>query len=595
MALGLFGLVLFCYWPALRGAILWDDPAHIPRPDLQSWAGLARIWTDIRATQQYYPVLFSAFWMEHRLWGEVPAGAAWWAASLFAVHPVCVESVAWITEQKNTLSLVFYLAAALVYLDFVARRRARSYIFATLLFLGALGSKTVTVTLPVALLLVLWWKQGRLAGRRDVLPLVPWFGFSLVSGLLTSYLERTFIGADVVVFHLTAVQRLLLAGRVAWFYVGKLVWPFDLNFFYPKWDVAAEAAGWAGYVGAGIAVTAGLWALRRRVPGALTAWLVYLAGLFPILGFFKVFFFGFTYVNDHFQYLPMLGMLAGAAGGAALLLERAPRGVRRAGLALGAVVVATLALASHRQSRLYRDNETLARDVIARNPASWIAREILATTLAKAPDRHAEAIAEFEEVLRLNPDFAEAHYGLGVELARLPGRRADALAAYARALELRPDFAEAHNNLGLMLAADPNRRADAIAHFEAALRVKPDHALAHANLADVLVKSADRLPEAMAHYHEALRLRPDLVWVRCHFAFLLSHLPGKQEEALAQYAEALRLDPDSIDAHNGLAIAYVMLGRTADARREWETVLRLDPGQEAARRNLRRLDEHAGR
>ena len=217
-----FGLVLACYWPALHGGLVWDDEGHVTRPDLRSWAGLGRIWFEVRATQQYYPVLHSAFWIEHRLWGDATLGyhlmnvllhassccllalvlqrlldgqraqqacaptgiidgntagrgagmlrppmassyaAAWMAALVFAVHPVCVESVAWISEQKNTLALVFYLLAAWVYLDFDSRRRRRSYGLALLLFLLALGTKSVTATLPAAILVVLWWRNGRL-------------------------------------------------------------------------------------------------------------------------------------------------------------------------------------------------------------------------------------------------------------------------------------------------------------------------------------------------------------------------------------------------------------------------------------------------
>ncbi|HTH47387.1 MAG TPA: tetratricopeptide repeat protein [Candidatus Limnocylindria bacterium] len=631
MPLLLLALVLACYWPALHGGILWDDPAHIPRRDLRSWSGLWRIWTDVKSTQQYYPVLFSAFWVEYRLWGDQtlgyhlvnvalhttsccllawllrrlwqsrielrptavaisPAGA-WFAAALFAVHPVCVESVAWMTEQKNALSLVFYLAAALVYLDFDRNRRPSRYALATVLFLFALGAKTVTVTLPVSLLVVLWWRWGGLRWRRDVMPLAPWFAFSLVSGLLTSWLERHVIGADLVVFDLSIVQRVLLAGRVLWFYVGKLVWPVDLNFFYPKWDVPAEASNWAAYVVAGLAVTIGLWLLRRRWPGLLAAWLVYVAGLFPILGFFKVFFFGFTYVNDHFQYLPALAPLAAVGGAVGLVLAHPRRSLRVAVVGLAVTVVGLLAVGANRQSRNYRSNEELARSVLARNPSSWIARAILASTLAKLPDRHEEALAEFQAAIRLNPDYPEAHIGLGVELARLPGRRDDAIAEYQRAIALRFDQPEAHHNLGLELARTPGRTADAIAEFETALRIKPDYEMAHANLADVYARFPEHVPEAMAHYHEALRLNPGLLWVRCRLAFLLSRLPGKQDEALAEYRTVLQIDPDYIDAHNGLGLLYAMTGRVVDARREWETVLRLDPSMESARRNLRRLDE----
>src|SRR5664280_1796549 len=596
LALLVFGLLLACYWPALRGGILWDDPAHITRPELRSWSGLGRIWTDVRATQQYYPVLFSAFWIEHRLWGDstfgyhllnvvlhatsccllalglrrlwstqslpvqpgaiaervVPAGAEWFAAVLFAAHPVCVESVAWITEQKNTLSLVFYLLAGLAYLEFAAHRRLRWYVTASALFLLALGSKSITVTLPAALLVVFWWKNAKLSWRREIGPLIPWFLTAAAMGLFTSWVERKVIGAEGAEFELSIVQRTLLAGRAVWFYVGKLVWPTRLNFFYPRWEIPADAAIWLAYLAAGLAVTAVLWAIRRRTRGALAGWLIYVGSLVPILGFFKVFFFRFSYVNDHFQYLASLGFIATAAGGAAVALERAPPWGRAAGRALCVVAVIGLAVLANRQSRLYHDNETLFRATIAENPGSWMAHNILAVTLSKAPDRHAEAIAEYEEALRLHPDSPDAHFGLGVELVRLPGRRAEAIAQYERALQLRPGYAEAHNNLGLELSKDPGRASEAMEHYEAALRVKPDFAEAHGNLANLLAGMPGRLPEAMAHYQEALRINPDIAWVHCRLAFCMSQIPGHESEALAQYGEALRIQPDYIDAHNAL-------------------------------------------
>lgn len=671
----ILALVLVCYWPALNGGILWDDPAHITKTDMRTWAGLGRIWTDLRATQQYYPVLFSAFWLESRLWGDatlgyhlvnvglhaisccllaallrrlwsmppktlVPAGTEWFAAALFAVHPVCVESVAWISEQKNTLSLLFYLLAGWFYLNFAAQRRWRSYALATGLFLLAIGSKTVTVTLPAALLVVLWWKQGKLSWRRDVVPLIPWFVLAGAMGLFTSWFEKNWIGASGAAFELTFVQRLLLAGRVLWFYFGKVVWPSNLMFFYPRWNVAGEATGWVGYLIAAVLVTIGLWFMRRRARGPLASWLLYAGSLFPALGFFNVYPFLFSYVADHFQYLASAGLIAAITGGCGVVLEAlgrkvsapsadavgealrrdgvshgANRGikpllqpdpsgsaithsglaVRIAGMTVGSGVVLIFAFLTHFQASLYQNNETLFRENIARNPSAWMAHHNLALTLARAPDQHEEAMREFREVLRLKPDFPDSHYGLGLELARIPGRRAEAIAEYERAIELRPIYAEAHNALGFELARQPGREAEAIAHFEAALRVKPQLADVHANLADALVKFPDRLPEAMAHYTEALHLNPNLAWVHCHFAFQLAHLPGRQEEALAHYQEALRLQPNSIDAHNGLAIAYILMNRPADARREWETVLKIDPTQDAARRNLRRLDEMEGR
>jgi tetratricopeptide (TPR) repeat protein len=635
----IFGLVFVCYGPALNGGVLWDDPAHLTRPDLRTWDGLWRIWTELRATQQYYPVLFSAFWIEHRLWGDhtlgyhlvnvvlhatsacllagvlrrlwamphapvlrpapvsydPPAGAEWFAAAVFAVHPVCVESVAWISEQKNTLSLMFYLLAAWSYLGFTVRRRARCYGLATALFLLAVGSKTATVTLPAALLVILWWKQGRIGWRRDVVPLLPWFGVAVAMGLFTSWFERRWIGAEGAEFALSAMERVLLAGRILWFYVGQLLWPTELSFFYLRWDVAAESGGWIGYLVAAIAVTIGLWMFRTRARGPLAGWLLFAGSLFPALGFFNVYPFLFSYVADHFQYLPSLGAIAAVTAGGAAALVRGPEWLRRWGAVACVGVIVVLAVAARRQSALYQDNETLFRATVARTPSAWMAHQILASTLAKTPGRQAEAIEAYREVLRLKPDHPDAHFGLGVELARLPGKKDEAMLAYQRAIELRPAFAEAHHALALELARQPGRLEEAVTHLEAALRAKPRFAEAHASLADLLVKSPRRLPEAMAHYQEALHLNPNLAWVHCRLAFQLAQLPGRQSEALAHYHTALRIEPDYIDAHNGLAIAYLIMGQPAEARREWETVLRIDPTQEAARRNLRRLDEEERR
>jgi tetratricopeptide (TPR) repeat protein len=634
-----FGLVLICYWPALRGAMLWDDPAHVTRPELRSWTGLGRIWTDLHATQQYYPVLFSAFWVEHRLWGDstlgyhlvnlllhatsccllavllrrlwsapaggaaaadsrgVPAGAEWFAAILFAVHPVCVESVAWISEQKNTLSLVFYLLAGLVYLDFAARRRSRSYAWASVWFLLALGSKSVTATLPAALLVVLWWKNGKLTWRREVAPLLPWFLVAIGSGLFTAWVERRLIGAEGVRFALSTVQRVLLAGRVIWFYLGRLFWPVDQAFFYIRWDVAAAAAGWVGYLAAAVAVTAGLWIIRRRSRGPLSraataglaGWLLFVGSLFPALGFFNVYPFVFSFVADHFQYLASISLIAAAAAGIALGLAGLPPWLRGAGRAACCAVILLFAWLANRQSRLYVNNETLFRATIARNPSSWMAHHILAVTLSRAPDRHAEAIAEYEEALRLNPDYPDVHLGLGVELARLPGRKSDAIAEYERAVQLRPRYVEAHNNLGLELARLPGRTAEAIAHYETALRLKPDFAEAHANLGDALAQLPGRQAEAVAHYEAALRIKPGLAWAHCHLAFVLSRTPGRETEAIAHSEEALRLKPDYVDAYNALAITYVQLGRPDQAKAQWEAALKIDPANETIQQNLQLL------
>ncbi len=635
----IFLLVLACYWPALSGAVLWDDPAHIPRPELRTWAGLGRIWFDLRSTQQYYPVLFSAFWFEHQLWGDhplgyhlvnvvfhassccvfalllrrlwsrpalatgggnatgfpVPAHAAWLAALLFAVHPVCVESVAWITEQKNTLSLLLYLLAALVYLDYAERRQPAQYAGAFVLFLLALGSKTVTATLPGALLVVLWWKHGRLSWRRDVVPLLPWFLAAAGVGLLTSWVERKVIGAEGASFDLSALERLLLAGRTIWFYLGKLAWPSNLMFFYPRWDVPAAGLGWIGYLLAAAAVTIGLWTLRRRTRGPLAGWLLFVGGLAPVLGFFNVFFFQFSYVNDHFQYLACLGPIAAAAAGVAWALALAPGWMRLAGKIGCGVLLVTLVFLSQRQSALYHSNEVLFRDAVARNPDSWMGHHILGFALAKTADGHAEAAAHFQEAIRLNPAYPDAYLYLAIELSRLPGRSPDAIKLLEHAIELRPRYIEAHNALGVELARQPARLPEAISHYEEALRLKPDFSEAHFNLANALANQPGRQSDAVLHYQQAIRLNPDFARAHCALAFLLSRTPGQADEAIRHYEEALRLNPRFLEAYNGLGIVYAQLGQLDRARAQWEAALRIEPGFESARRNLRLLDQNTGR
>ena len=324
---------------------------------------------------------------------------AWLAALLFALHPVCVESVAWIAEQKNTLSAVLYFCAALAYLRFDADRRGRGYALATGLFLLALLTKTVTATLPAALLVVFWWKRGRLSWRRDVAPLAPWFALAGAAGWVTAWFERTRIGAQGADFALTLVQRCLLAGRVIWFYLGKLFWPADLIFIYPRWTVdASQAWQWLFPLGA-LALLAGLWLGRRR--GAVAGLLFFVGTLFPALGFINVFPFTFSFVADHFQYLACAGILALVSAGLVSLMSRLPVWSRRM---LVALLLAALGILTWRQSTMYRDISTLYETTLARNPSCWLAHNNLAKVLANA-GRVAEAIPHLEQALRLRPGF----------------------------------------------------------------------------------------------------------------------------------------------------------------------------------------------
>ncbi len=604
--------VLFCYLPALGGGFIWDDDAHVTKAGLRSLHGLWRIWFEPGATQQYYPVLHSAFWIEHRLWGESALGyhlanaafhaaAAWLlvlalrrlafpapvlAGLLFALHPVCVESVAWISEQKNTLSAVFYLGAALAYLRFDETRRRSAYACALALFVLALLTKTVAATLPAALLVVFWWRRGRLGWRRDTAPLLPWLFAGAACGLFTAWAERKLIGAEGADFALTALQRALLAGRAVVFYASKVVWPANLTFIYPRWTIDPRDAGAYLYPIAVLALLGALALLARRRRGPVAGLLFFAGTLFPAVGFVNVYPFLFSFVADHFQYLASIGIIVPAAW----CLDRAASGIpagARARACLLLAAPAALGALSWRQCRIYRDADTLYRATLARNPSAWLAHNNLAVLLGRDPHRQQEAVSEYEAALRLKPDHWAAHNNLGGALLRMPGRSADAVAEFEAAIRLNPGFADAHNNLGVALGRIAGRLPEAIWHVREALRIQPDNDLAHFNLGNLLMLQPGSSGEAIAQYEAALRLAPDNPEYHLNLANALALAPGRLVDAAAEYREALRLRPDYMKAHSDLGAALArMPGRASEAIPEFEAAVRLAPGNAQVHANL---------
>lgn len=610
-----FLVVLACYWPALNGALLWDDPAHVTRPELRDWAGLLRIWTEPGATQQFYPVLHTAFWIEHRLWGDaplpyhllnvllhslnsvllalglrrlwqwkaptnsIPNGTEWLAALLIAVHPVCVESVAWISEQKNTLSTAFCLLALLNFIEFANSRRRTSWWIATAFFALAVGTKSVTAVLGPALLVLAWWRHGRLEWRRDVVPLLPWLVLGFAAGLTTAWIEREWIGADGEAYALSWVQRTLLAARCLWFYLSSLAWPSDLTFFPERWDVPSESPGWIAHLAGAIGITIALWLLSKRSRGPLCSWLLYCGALFPALGFFNVFPFAFSYVADHFQYLPAFSMVASIVTAGALAVRRLPVSGYWLLPCAAVIVSVVLGRVAHRESRLYVSNEVLFRANIERNPRSWMAHHILGLELSRMPGRGDEALVHIREAIRLNPDYPDSHLALGIELMKRPGSREEALAAYGRALQLRPYFAEAHSALAVDLAKQPGRLDDALHHFEEALRIRPLRPEIHANYANALARDPARLPKAIAHFEEALHLKPDYAKALNDYGVVLARLPDRRLAAVAKFEQALTFEPGYHEARYNLAATLSEIpGRESDAISQYERILGSDPG-----------------
>jgi len=610
---GIVVAVFLAYQPAWGAGFIWDDDAHVTKPALRSLQGLRRIWFDLGATQQYYPFLHSAFWFEHRLFGDAAAGYhlltiglhaanavlvglllrrlnfrwAWLAAALFALHPVMVESVAWISEQKNTLSGFFYLTAAAAWLRFDGSRRRRWYALALALFVFGLLSKTVTATLPAALLVVFWWRRGRLSWRRDALPLLPFFALGAVAGLFTAWVERTLIGAQGALFTFSPDARVLIAGRAIFFYLGKLLWPADLIFVYPRWDVVHAAAWQYVFPTAAAIVIFLLWRLRGRTRGPLAGALFFGGTLFPVLGFFNVFPFLFSFVADHFQYLASLGAIITAAGGMEWVGRRAGLPAARA---LGLAVLALLGLLTWRQSHMYRDAEQLYRTTIARNPASWLAYNNLGAKLAQ-DGRHAEALGYYESALRLNPDASLLHSNYGMAFFKL-GRLPEAVAEYEEALKLLPNNFETHGNLADALYQQ-GRVAEAVRHYETAMRLKPQDPVVRGNLGVVLLKEGR--PQAAAEFlREAVRLDASYARARVNLGAALTEL-GRPQEAIAELQEAIRLDPKTPDAQCNLGIAYFAVGRTQEAIALLQEAVRTQPGSAAAHHSLGSALSRTGR
>jgi tetratricopeptide (TPR) repeat protein len=522
-ALAILIATLAVYMPAMQGGFVWDDDAYVTQNvNLRDVAGLQKIWLHPTSPSQsipvqYYPVVHTLFGLEHHLGGGRAIGyhvvnvllhalnaillwillrrlalpGALLAASIFALHPVHVESVAWITELKNVLSASLYLLSALAYLRFSnldgcnpsSRGKWVAYVLALVLFVLALLSKTVTATLPVVLALVIWWKRGRLT-RGDVAALVPMLALGFAFGLLTVYLERTHVGASGALWSLTFPQRVLVAGRALGFYIGKLVVPVNLTFIYPRWTIDA-GAWWQYLFPASVFLFAyTLWSDRERLGrGPFTALACFIVTLFPALGFFNVFPMLYSFVADHFQYLASAGLIALISAALASTLKRP------AFVAVSCAILLALGALTWRQGGVYKDLETLWRDTLSKNPSCWMAHVNLGKMLSLRGDS-AEAVLHYQQALMIWPGDAGARNNLAIELANA-GQMDAAIGQLQEAIRLWPGYVDARCNMAIFLTGQ-GRTQEAIAQYRQVLQIRPDHALARENLNRLLSESGTR-------------------------------------------------------------------------------------------------------
>ena len=595
------------YLPAWNGKPIWDDNAHITQPELRSWHGLVEVWTQVGATQQYYPLVHSVFWIEQKLWGDSVLGyhliniflhgfaaivllqillrlkvpGAWLAAGLFALHPIQVESVAWISEIKNTLSGLFFFCSILAYLNFDQNRSRVAYFGSLALFLFGLMCKTAIAPLPAIILAVLWWRRGRLRLRDDVVPSLPFFGLGIGAGLFTAWVERNFVGAQGTAFQLSILQRCLIAARDFWFYLFKLLWPVKLTFIYPRWQISG--AIWWQYLFplTLILLLALIWRLRKKNRGPLAAVLVFLGLLFPALGFINVYPFIYSFVADHFQYLACVGPLTLFAAGMTMALDSIAPGKVLLRPTISFLLLLTLGALSWRQCRDYRDIETLWRTTIARNPDCWMAYSNLGSFLSAHGDTN-EAIADFRKALEIWPNQSKDHNNLGKALVQ-KGRIAEAMDHFQTALRVSPDDPDTESNIGAA-SLQQGDADEAISHLRRAVEKWPRHAQGHINLGNALLQNRE-IDAAIAEYEKTLALPFD--HAESHYSIGTAlRQKGDVEEAIVHYRKALELRPDYANAHNNLANALRQQGRTAEAVHEYEAALKSEPDSILAGNNL---------
>ena len=608
----LFSLALIvatavAYLPAWNGKPIWDDNAHITQPELRSWHGLVEVWTQVGATQQYYPLVHSVFWIEQKLWGDSVLGyhliniflhgfaaivllrillrlkvpGAWLAAGLFALHPVQVESVAWISEIKNTLSGLFFFCSILAYLNFDQNRSRVAYFGSLALFLFGLMCKTAIAPLPAIILAVLWWRRGRLRLRDDVVPSLAFFGLGIGAGLFTAWVERNFVGAHGTVFQLSILQRCLIAARDFWFYLFKLLWPVKLTFIYPRWQISG--AIWWQYLFplTLILLLALIWRLRKKNRGPLAAVLVFLGLLFPALGFINVYPFIYSFVADHFQYLACVGPLTLFAAGMTMALDSIAPGKVLLRPTISFLLLLTLGALSWRQCRDYRDIETLWRTTIARNPDCWMAYSNLGSFLS-ARGNVDEAIRDFRKALELWPNQSKDHNNLGKALVQ-KGRIAEAMDHFQTALRVSPEDPDTESNIGAA-SLQQGDADEAISHLRRAVEKWPRHAQGHINLGNALLQNRE-IDAAIAEYEKTLALPFD--HAESHYSIGTAlRQKGDVEEAIVHYRKALELRPDYANAHNNLGNALRQQGRIEEAVHEYEAALKSEPDSILAGNNL---------
>lgn len=648
----IFVVLLISYSPSLRGDFLWDDDDYVEQNEtLRTIEGLGDIWFELGAVPQYYPLVHTTFWVEYHIWELWSTGyrlvnlflhalsatllyvllrrlkihGALFAALIFALHPIMVESVAWITERKNVLSLVFYLSALLVSVPLLRLGEFREeskfsrvrYAIVILLFICALLSKTVTASLPAAMLLLVYLERGKL-DRRSILMTLPMFVLGIGFGLLTIYVERHFVGAKGASFDYGILTRFIIAGKAVWFYFTKLFAPIDLAFIYPRWNPESFSMFQLIYPLLALAVPAWLYLGRKKLGrGPLVAVLFFGGTLFPALGFIDVYPFQFSFVADHFQYHASLGLIVLFSAYLGYAYEQVVGNKTKMQVTVVVMCLCFLILSSitYRQNKIYTDRETLWRDTLAKNPESWMPLNNLGLEMEKQ-GKLPEAIRYYEKAVELKPDDGIGLYNLGVVKLQVSDTQA-ALELFRRSQTLEPDNVMAYLNEGVALQRlgehrkvitvmdtaikkfpenaelyhqlgraqlDTGQSTKGVESLKKALELDPNHAQSLFFLA-LFFQEQGISATAADYYQQVLKIEPENGDALTNYANILVKT-GKPLEAIPLYLRALEIRPNDADVHFNLATTYRAIGENDKAKEQFEKVLEISPNDTDARKAL---------
>ena len=603
------------YYPSLSNDFIWDDDDYILNNfSIQRPEGLKDIWLSYK-TPQYYPVVFTSFWIEYHTWGARPLGyhvvnlmfhiinalliyaillklyktLAFPVALIFALHPVHVETVAWITERKNIYGAFFYLLAVWFYTRFFESAHRRDYALSLISFVLALLSKSITVTFVAVPLLIRWWQQKRLQ-KIDIINLIPFGLIGLLAGLNTVYLEIFRVGAKGDNWSLPFLGHLVLPGKIILFYITKLLLPFKLMFFYPRWNIDPSVPWQWLPVCAIVAILALFYLYKDQIGrGAFATFFFFAVSLFPALGFFNVYPMMYSYVADHFQYIASIGMIIFLCGAAEFACERfaLPRvslisSHRRitSWLLLG-IISFIFGFSVISYSRVFENRETLFSDVIQKNPRAWMAHNNLGLVYISKGDIR-KALDHYRETLRIKPDDCVAHTNLG-NIYRNQGLWEKAKASYETCLQADPAYPTAYSNLGLVYVHSGDLQ-QAQALFEKAASLDPMANDAHLNLGRLFLQQK-RYDESLTHFKKAIDIHPYDTNAYLQMGMLYTQM-GDTKNAELMFENVLQMDPNNIHAHNNLGILFRRENRLKAATEHFRKAVQLDPDFIQARYNL---------